>query len=45
MHKIVNHIIFVARYQFTTGSKFAIFTFQGCTVNVSGKMEVSHDQL
>ena len=28
------------RYQFTTGSKFAIFTFQGCTVQVSGKMEV-----
>ena len=30
----------VFRYQFTTGSKFAIFTFQGCTVQVSGKMEV-----
>ena len=28
------------RYQFTTGAKFAIFTFQGCTVHVSGKMEV-----
>ena len=28
------------RYQFSTGSKFAVFTFQGCTVQVSGKMEV-----
>ena len=28
------------KYQFTTGSKFAIFTFHGCTVQVSGKMEV-----
>ena len=23
-----------------TGSKFAIFTYQGCTVHVSGRMEV-----
>ena len=28
------------KYQFSTGSKFAVFTFQGCTVQVSGKMEV-----
>ena len=41
----MKHICF-ARYQFTTGAKFAIFTFQGCTVHVSGKMEViRYDQI
>ena len=24
------------RYQFSSGAKFAIFTYQGCTVHVSG---------
>jgi len=28
------------KYQFTTGAKFAVFTFQGCSVQVQGKMEV-----
>jgi len=28
------------KYQFTTGTKFAVFTFQGCAVQVQGKMEV-----
>jgi len=28
------------KYQFTSGSKFAVFTFQGCSVQVQGKMEV-----
>jgi len=28
------------KYQFTTGAKFAVFTFQGCCVQVQGKMEV-----
>jgi len=33
-------LVINTKYQFTTGAKFAIFTFQGCTVHVSGKMEV-----
>jgi len=33
-------LVINTRYQFTTGSKFAIFTYQGCTVLVTGKMEV-----
>eukprot|EP00090_Calanus_glacialis_P043098 TRINITY_DN7627_c0_g1_i1.p1 TRINITY_DN7627_c0_g1~~TRINITY_DN7627_c0_g1_i1.p1 ORF type:complete len:425 (-),score=158.00 TRINITY_DN7627_c0_g1_i1:30-1304(-) len=28
------------KYQFTTGAKIAVFTFQGCAVQVQGKMEV-----
>ena len=30
----------IFRYQFTTGAKIAVFTFQGCAVQVQGKMEV-----
>jgi len=33
-------LVINTKYQFTTGSKFAVFTYQGCTVQVSGKMEV-----
>ena len=29
-------LVINTKYQFTTGSKFAVFTFQGCTVQVSG---------
>ena len=28
------------RYQFGAGAKLAVFTYQGCTVQVSGKVEV-----
>ena len=33
-------LVINTKYQFESGSKFAIFTYQGCTVLLSGKMEV-----
>ena len=33
-------LVINTKYQFGSGSKFAIFTYQGCTVQLSGKMEV-----
>jgi polyribonucleotide 5'-hydroxyl-kinase len=29
-------------YQFTPGTKMAVFTYQGCTIHVKGKTEMTY---
>jgi len=35
-----SEMVINTKYQFTTGAKIAVFTYQGCAVQVQGKMEV-----